>query len=113
MSGDPMTRDELLALPATIDLATAARALGVGRGKAYEMVKRDEFPVPVIRFGSRIRVITEYLLRLLEIERFPAEKPDAPPCPHEWHARQNGDMVWNSCFLCGAQTDYARIKPPD
>jgi len=63
MSG--MTRDELLALPAVIDLATAARALSIGRTRAFELVRRDEFPVPVLRVGATYRVPTAPLLWLL------------------------------------------------
>lgn len=37
MSG--MTRDELLALPAVVDLTTAARALSIGRTRAFELVR--------------------------------------------------------------------------
>ena len=34
---DGMTRAELLALPAVIDVTTAARALGLGRSTAYDL----------------------------------------------------------------------------
>lgn len=64
-----MTREELLALPVTIDLVTAARALGMGRTKAYELVRTGEFPVPVLALGNRKRVVTEHLLALLGVER--------------------------------------------
>ncbi|SCE22986.1 hypothetical protein GA0115240_144891 [Streptomyces sp. DvalAA-14] len=32
-----MTRDEVLSLPAAVDLETANRALGLGRSKGYEL----------------------------------------------------------------------------
>lgn len=63
----PMTRDELLALPTVVDLATAARALSIGRTRAFELVRRDEFPVPVLRVGATYRVPTAPLLRLLGV----------------------------------------------
>lgn len=66
---DEMSREELLALPVTIDLVTAARALGMGRTKAYELVRTGEFPVPVLALGNRKRVVTEHLLKLLGVER--------------------------------------------
>ena len=33
----PLTFDELRALPTVVDLMTAARALGIGRTKAYQL----------------------------------------------------------------------------
>jgi hypothetical protein len=59
------TREELLALPAVVGLVTAARALGIGRTRAFELVRRGEFPVPVLRVGRTYRVPTVALLRLL------------------------------------------------
>ena len=68
----PMTRDELLALPAVVDLRTAARALSIGRTRAFELVRRGGFPVPVLRVGVTYRVPTAPLLELLGL------KADAP-----------------------------------
>lgn len=50
MIASTLNWDELLQLPAMIDLATAARALGVGRTKAYELAKSGAFPARC--FGS-------------------------------------------------------------
>ena len=44
---------------------TAARILGIGRTKAYELARRGEFPCLVIRVGDLYRVSTPDLLRLL------------------------------------------------
>ena len=63
-----LTRDELLALPPSVDLLLAARALGIGRSLAYDLAKRDEFPVRLLRLGSRYRVPTAELLRALGID---------------------------------------------
>ena len=52
---------------ATVDLMTAARALGLGRTKAYELARRDEFPCRVIRIGETYRVPTPGLLELLGV----------------------------------------------
>ncbi|WP_435879842.1 hypothetical protein [Streptomyces prunicolor] len=60
-----MSRAELLELPVVIDLVTAARALGIGRTRAFELVRQGEFPVPVLRVGSTWRVPTAPLLSLL------------------------------------------------
>lgn len=68
-----MNRDELLALPASVDLATAARALGIGRTTAYQLARTGELGVPVLRLGVRYRVPTAALLQVLGID--PIEQP--------------------------------------
>jgi hypothetical protein len=68
-----MSTDELHALPATVDLTTAARALGCGRSLAYDLARRGQFPCRILRLGRRCLVPTADLLRTLGIE------PDSPP----------------------------------
>ncbi|GGV40183.1 hypothetical protein GCM10010182_75890 [Actinomadura cremea] len=63
-----MSREELLALPTTTNVETAARALGLGRTRAYELARLGEFPCKVIRIGVSYRVVTADLRRLLGIE---------------------------------------------
>ncbi len=46
---------------------TAAKILGIGRTKAYELARRGEFPCLVVRVGDLYRVSTSDLLRLLGI----------------------------------------------
>lgn len=46
-----MLMDELRSLPVSVDLATAGRAFGLGRTKAFELAKQDEFPCRVLRVG--------------------------------------------------------------
>ncbi|QHV86592.1 hypothetical protein [Streptomyces sp. 604F] len=60
-----MGREELLALPAAVDLETGNRALGLGRSKGYELAKRVEYPCKVLRLGKAYRVVTADLLNLL------------------------------------------------
>lgn len=60
-----MSRDQLLALPVSVDLETGNRALGIGRSKGYELAKRDQYPCKVLRVGSGYRVVTADLLNLL------------------------------------------------
>ncbi|MCX4882548.1 MULTISPECIES: hypothetical protein [unclassified Streptomyces] len=60
-----MTRAELLALPAAVDLDTGNRALGLGRSKGYELAKRGQYPCKVLRLGKAYRVVTADLLSLL------------------------------------------------
>jgi hypothetical protein len=64
---------------ATVDLMTAARALGLGRTKAYELAKRDQFPCRVIKIGDTYRIPTPGLLELLGVH--PEQRPAPPPAP--------------------------------
>ena len=59
------TRAQLDALGVATDLQTAAIALGIARGTAYELAKSGEFPIPVIRYGSRYSVPTAGLREVL------------------------------------------------
>jgi excisionase family DNA binding protein len=72
-----MTRAELLALPVTVDIGTAARALGLGRSTGYELARRGEFPCRVLRVGSSYRIPTADLLRVLGVT--PEDRDSAPP----------------------------------
>ncbi|MFF3825604.1 hypothetical protein ACFYXN_17315 [Streptomyces griseus] len=60
-----MSREELLDLPAAVDLETGNRALGLGRSKGYELAKRGQYPCKVLRLGNAYRVVTADLLALL------------------------------------------------
>lgn len=62
-----LTRSELLALPASIDIVTAGRAFGVGRTTAYALARSGDFPCQVIRAGRAYRAVTADLLRVLHI----------------------------------------------
>lgn len=63
----PLTFDQLYALPTTVDLMTAARALRIGRTLAYQLAKAGEFPCPIIRVGTGYHVPTAGLLEALGI----------------------------------------------
>lgn len=60
---------ELRRLPPATDIETAGRALGIGRTKAYDLARKNEFPVKVLRVGNSYRVVTADLLRLLGIDQ--------------------------------------------
>ncbi|MEO3823076.1 DNA-binding protein [Actinomadura sp. B10D3] len=60
-----MTPEEFAALPTTTTIETAARALGLGRTRAYQLAREDRFPCKVIRIGATYRVVTADLHRLL------------------------------------------------
>lgn len=59
-----ITIAQLRATP-TVDLMTAAAALGLGRTKAYDLARRDQFPCRCIRIGETYRIPTPGLLELL------------------------------------------------
>jgi predicted DNA-binding transcriptional regulator AlpA len=65
----PAAFHDLATLPTVIDVTTAARALGLSRTYAYELVKRDEFPCRILRVGHAYRVPTAELLAVLGVER--------------------------------------------
>jgi len=52
----------------TTNVETAGSVLGIGRSKAYEMAKADEFPVRLVRIGRRYVVPVAAILRLLGAE---------------------------------------------
>ncbi|WP_230205220.1 hypothetical protein [Parafrankia elaeagni] len=55
-------------MPATTDVKTAGSALGMGLWKARALIRDGQFPVPVIRHGSRYIVPTRPILALLDVE---------------------------------------------
>jgi hypothetical protein len=95
-----LTLGELHQLPATVDLLTAARALGVGRTKAYELAKMGEFPCRIIRIGVAYLVPTAELLKLLGVD-LPISKPSVVPCFFI------GDDQYSSRQLCAARVSVS------
>ena len=68
MLKSPMSRKELLALPAAVDVPTAGRAFGYARNKSYELARSGAFPCRVIRVGERgYRVPRSAILEALGI----------------------------------------------
>jgi hypothetical protein len=65
---EPMGMEELLALPVSIDLRTAARALRIGKNKAYEQATAGTFPIPVRRSGAEWRCNRADLFRELGLD---------------------------------------------
>lgn len=77
---DARTEELTMQLPPTIDPAAlpqvltvpqAARVLGIGRTLAYELVRTQSWPTPVIRAGRLIKIPTAPLLELLATGRLP------------------------------------------
>ncbi|MEU5859752.1 DNA-binding protein [Nonomuraea sp. NPDC047529] len=63
-----MTVRDLQDLPPTVNLMTAAHALGIGRSKAYQLARDGGFPVRIIRIGDLYRVCTADLLKVLGMD---------------------------------------------
>jgi excisionase family DNA binding protein len=61
-----------------VDLLTAAKLLGIGRTTAYELARRDQFPCRLLRVGTRYRVVTADLLKLLDPLTYPG--PESSDC---------------------------------
>lgn len=73
-----MTHDELLALPVSFSIETAGRAFGMGRQKASELVRKGEFPCPVLRIGNRSIVLRSALLDAVGIHEEAAQSDVDP-----------------------------------
>ena len=67
MRRERMRTQELLDLPVSVDLLTAARAFGLGRTAAYALAKGGEFPCRLFRAGGRYVVARGDLLRSLGV----------------------------------------------
>ncbi|WP_425834254.1 DNA-binding protein [Streptomyces fractus] len=63
-----MGLEELLALPATVNVVTAARALGISKEKAYQLLRAGEFPVATLRLGHTTRVPSAGLRKALGVD---------------------------------------------
>ncbi|TYB38182.1 hypothetical protein FXF50_11025 [Micromonospora sp. AP08] len=64
--GEVWTVERIRALGVTTTLATTASVLGISRSQAYRLAATDQFPIPLIRAGSRIIVPVAALLHLLQ-----------------------------------------------
>lgn len=69
MTAQGMSLRELMALPVSVTLDDANRALNLGRAKGYAMAKSGTYPVRVLRLGRAYRVPRADLLRVLGIEQ--------------------------------------------
>ncbi len=58
----------------TLNIEAVAKRLGINRSTAYELARRDQLPVPVIRLGRRMVVSRRALDALLGAQHDP--QPD-------------------------------------
>ncbi|MEU8082566.1 helix-turn-helix domain-containing protein [Micromonospora sp. NPDC049101] len=68
IQGQVWTIDAVRDLGVTTDVETAAAISGIGRTKAYELAKTNEFPVRLLRIGRRYLVPVPAILKLLAAE---------------------------------------------
>jgi hypothetical protein len=63
------TADKLREQGLTTTVEVAAEVLRISRGAAYDAIRRDMFPVPVIKLSRRRWVVpTAHLLRVLGVD---------------------------------------------
>ncbi|MEV6520060.1 hypothetical protein AB0M37_30185 [Micromonospora chalcea] len=86
---DVWTEQRIRALGALTDLPTAGRIFGLGRSLAYELARNGDFPVPVIRVGTRYRVPVAPILTALHL---PAASGDLT-APDEWSVDHHGEII--------------------
>lgn len=60
-----MTLREIRKLPATVDVPTAASALGIGRSTLYEAIRLGSSPVKTLTVQRRVVVLTADLIKVL------------------------------------------------
>lgn len=106
----PVTISQLRS-SATVDLMTAARAVGLGRTKAYELARRDEFPCRVIRIGDTYRIPTPGLLELLGVNGEQRPIPSScRPRPHRY--RSQSASAGDAAMMRSATTHSGRAQVP-
>lgn len=69
MTTATLSEEQVRTLPAVVDVATAAIVLGIGRTAAYELIRTDKWPTPVLRLGKLIRIPSAPLLDLVGVRR--------------------------------------------
>ena len=60
-----MTLAQVRQLPATVDVPTAASALGISRSTLYEAIRLGSSPVKTLTVQRRVVVITADLIRVV------------------------------------------------
>jgi predicted DNA-binding transcriptional regulator AlpA len=66
-----MTRrlDVQTSLPPVLTVIQAAQLLGIGRTLAYELIRTDRWPTPVLRAGRLIKIPSAPLFELISTGR--------------------------------------------
>jgi predicted DNA-binding transcriptional regulator AlpA len=69
MTAATLSEEQVRTLPPVVDVPTAATVLGIGRTAAYELIRTDQWPTPVLRLGKLIRIPSAPLLDLVGVSR--------------------------------------------
>jgi hypothetical protein len=70
---EPAAAPATLPRSETVSVEVAAARLGLSRGKAYELARRNALGVPVLRFGRKLAVPSRALDRLLLADDVPGD----------------------------------------
>lgn len=62
---NPLSADQIRALPASLTVSQAAVLLGVGRSTAYQAILEGRWPTRVVRVGGAMRIPKMDVLSLL------------------------------------------------
>jgi Helix-turn-helix domain len=62
----PLTMKDIRDWPPTVDVGSAAQALGVSRSSLYEAIRTGRCPVRTLTVGHRRKVLTASLVAVLE-----------------------------------------------
>jgi hypothetical protein len=100
-----MTEEEIRALPVSVDPEPAFNALGIGRTRGYALLNAGDFPVPVLRIGSRYKVPKAPLLRYLGIDTDESDHTDNTP-----RLTSNGEAVTSR--VISRVLDFASAPEP-
>lgn len=52
-------------IPPVLDVPQAARLLGIGRTLAYELIRTNQWPTPVVRMGRLIKIPSGPIMELM------------------------------------------------
>lgn len=79
LSHDQRPLAQLRELGATCGVSVGGSFFGLSRPHSYRLVQQGEFPVPVLRVGSRMMIRTADLARALGVEPWELLTPATEP----------------------------------
>lgn len=68
-TGHQWSEAEVRDLPLTVDLRKAAEIIGISYSHAHDLATREEFPLEVLKIGTRHKVRSSDLRRYLKIDQ--------------------------------------------